>query len=141
MKEVEKKIDGIYSLLLPGPSVQNHNAILTPESSTSPSHDQLASPNEPSLGNVVIHFTDDQSLQWSTGSHSNQDIIERGLISSDEANTLLEIFKSNYGNFPFVHVPPLLSLNSFRRERPHLLLAILTVASRKHQTLQQSLEW
>lgn len=67
------------------------------------------------------------------------DVIQKGTISVQDAERLLSTFKTDYGSFPFVSLPNI-PMDSFRRERPLLLLAALTTASRKRFRLQESLE-
>lgn len=52
----------------------------------------------------------------------------------------MRIFQSKASNFPFVLVPPKMTLDSLRREKPFLLLSILTFAAFSNEKLQLKLE-
>ena len=67
------------------------------------------------------------------------DVIQKRVISVQDAQDLIHTFATDYTSFPFVLLPHI-TLDSFRRERPFLLLAALTIASRKQFKLQESLE-
>ena len=69
-----------------------------------------------------------------------QDVISRGIISFDKAEESLRVFQSSTRFFPFVAVPPRTSLDSLRREKPFLLLSILTLGAKKDFKFQQALE-
>ncbi len=143
--EVEKKIDSIYSLLQTGPISQSRLVsqppeTLTPHSLTSAegasmesessfSHD--APPN-------ASHVKD--SSHYSEEASSTIDVIQKGIVTDQEAEDLLNASTSEYGDFPWVVIPLQLPLNSFRRERPSLLLSLLALASRKQAILHKSLE-
>ena len=61
------------------------------------------------------------------------------MIPIQDAEELIQTFQKDYASFPFVLLPNL-TMDSLRRERPCLLLSVLTIASRKQFKLQQSLE-
>ena len=61
------------------------------------------------------------------------------MIPAQEAERLVRLFKTEFESFPFVLVPDL-TMDAFRRERPFLLLSVLTTASQKQLKLQESLE-
>ena len=63
-----------------------------------------------------------------------------GLITSDEAENLLNDASSEYGHFPWVVIPSQVTLEQFRRERPSLLLSLLALASRRRAIIRESLE-
>jgi hypothetical protein len=69
-----------------------------------------------------------------------QYVISRGIVSFEKAEESLRLFQSNTRFFPFVIVPPETSLDSLRRNKPFLLLSILTFGARKDWKLQKSLE-
>jgi hypothetical protein len=69
-----------------------------------------------------------------------QDVIGRDIISLEEAETYLQIYRSNSANFPFVFLNCQITLNTLRRERPLLLLAILAMASISNVQRQNKIE-
>ena len=68
------------------------------------------------------------------------DVIERGLLSVERAEELLRIYQVDSRSFPFVHVPSNATISSLRRDRPFLLLNVLTMASQRNNELQTVLE-
>ncbi|KAJ4374899.1 hypothetical protein N0V83_001977 [Neocucurbitaria cava] len=67
------------------------------------------------------------------------DLVEQ-MISSGEANALLEEYRRMSTSFPFVILPPGMTANVLHESKPMLLLAILTVASWKDHRRQMSLD-
>lgn len=67
------------------------------------------------------------------------DCISKGIVSFEEVEESLKYFKSKAQAFPFVLCPEE-GVDNLRRERPFLLLAILTFAQGKNTRLQQALE-
>ena len=63
-----------------------------------------------------------------------------GIITDDEAQALLKAASSDHEGFPWVILPSELPLYLFRRERPSLLLSLLSLATRKQAALHESLE-
>lgn len=143
--EVEKKIDSIYSLLQPGPTSQSRLVSQPPESiapntltpaesaswESERSPGQGASPNAPHV-RVSSHYCEEDS--------GTIDVIQKGIITDQEAEVLLNTSISEYGGFPWTVIPSKLPLNLFRRERPHLLLSLLALASRRQPKVHESLE-
>lgn len=68
------------------------------------------------------------------------DVISKGLIPFEHAERSLQLFKSKASQFPFVLAPPNTSLDTLRRDRPFLLLAILAFAESANEKLQLQLE-
>lgn len=68
------------------------------------------------------------------------DVIDRGLVSVETAQILLDNFRCKGAwNFPFVIIPPNTSLNSIRRDSPFLFLAIVASMSFDNSPLQRQL--
>lgn len=67
------------------------------------------------------------------------DVVQKGIISVHDAEELVRTFQTDYTGFPFVLLP-YLTMDSFRRERPFLLLSVLAITSRKQLELQEPLE-
>jgi hypothetical protein len=62
------------------------------------------------------------------------------MVSFEKAEESIRLFQSNTRFFPFVVVPPGTSLDSLRRNKPFLLLSILTFGAKKDFKLQKALE-
>lgn len=68
-------------------------------------------------------------------------MISKSIITFDLAEEFLNDFKEKYqASFPFVVVPEHMSLDMLRRERPFLLLSVLTCAAQNQFKLQDALE-
>ena len=143
MVEVEKKIDGIFSILQSKQAPSEAPTLPTPESSTSqyasPGNqlpfDQTVSATEEGLANPIA-----AQSTW-ISSEQIDDVISKGYLPFHEAEMFLEDFKMNYQrSFPCIVIPSDLSLDRFRLTRPYLLLSVLAVASKKQPVLQQILQ-
>ena len=145
--ELEKKIDDLYSHIQAGP-VQQHTAALqalqpAASSATAATIDRSLF-NQP----VASPFTDPRtgclgtpdSLPTFEEPFGRADVIQKGIITEQEAQELVKTFEMNFSSYSFLQISSSSKLASFRRERPFLLLAVLTIASRKHITLQDLLE-
>ncbi len=62
------------------------------------------------------------------------------MVTYDQAEEALRLFRETTRFFPFVVVPPQASLNSLRREKPSLLLSILAFGTKTHVKLQKALD-
>lgn len=70
------------------------------------------------------------------------DVIDRGLVQEELASVLLSEFTSYSENqFPFVAMPSYASLSYMRRDRPYVLLAILTVTADTSLQARLALEY
>ncbi|KAJ5779814.1 hypothetical protein N7457_007534 [Penicillium paradoxum] len=70
-----------------------------------------------------------------------KDVIDQGLLSLDAANMLLQEFRATLMSYcPFVIIPPHATAETLRRDKPFLLLTILTVALHDNMPLQRTLE-
>ncbi|KAJ5096850.1 hypothetical protein N7456_007571 [Penicillium angulare] len=68
------------------------------------------------------------------------DVITRGILNLETARHYLELFTTILSpNFPFVVIPPSISINQLRQEKPFLLLAVLASASYDDFPLQRLL--
>jgi hypothetical protein len=87
----------------------------------------------------------DQLLGQSSQSHSPLevkagDVIDKGLLSLDEAAALLASFmQSMMPNFPFVVLPATTTADQLRQSAPFLFLAILSVSVTNDSTLKRAL--
>lgn len=138
--EVEKKIDSIYSLLQTGPISQSRLVSQPPETLTPYSLTSAEGASMESESSFSHDAPLKDSSQYSEEASGTIDVIQKGIITDQEAEDLLNTSTSEYGDFPWVVMPFQLPLNSFRRERPSLLLSLLALASRKQVKLHESLE-
>jgi hypothetical protein len=67
-----------------------------------------------------------------------QDPISKGIISFSKAEEYVHVFRSR--SFPWVRLPKQTSLETLRKERPFLLLSVLTFAAHENVQLQRQLE-
>lgn len=143
--EMEQRLNGIFALLA---SRSNQSAskelslpVAPPEFSFPVSGRQeaftLPRPQSALHGNTPAWMSPFLSEQRFDGV---QDVISKGLISFDKAEYFLHNFNANTCNFPFVVIPPQLSLETLRREKPFLLLCILTMSASAYVPLQKLLE-
>jgi hypothetical protein len=71
---------------------------------------------------------------------SFNDAISKGIVTYSQAEAFIPYFQSRAPSFPFVLVPPKMTIDALRRERPVLLLAVLTAAANRNCKLQTRLE-
>lgn len=138
ISEVEKKIDDVYSLLQAGLMAQDKPAPQVSEQ-TGVFHQPVeSSPVDSGLGYSVDFspFSQADEPKICTG---RADVVQKGIISVHDAEELVRTFQTDYTGFPFVLLP-YLTMDSFRRERPFLLLSVLAITSRKQLELQEPLE-
>ncbi|KAL4786040.1 hypothetical protein BJX76DRAFT_139919 [Aspergillus varians] len=84
--------------------------------------------------------TSTRSLSFADGDTALEDIISRDLLDIETAERYLSTFKTKLTpHFPFVVVPPDVSVQQLRQERPFLCLAILASASYENMPLQRAL--
>ncbi|KAJ5163258.1 uncharacterized protein N7500_005088 [Penicillium coprophilum] len=72
--------------------------------------------------------------------NDRKDVVDREYLSVETAQTYLEAFRTVMTpHFPFVIIPPDVSVNHLRQDRPFLFLAIIATASFENMPLQRSL--
>lgn len=146
VRDVEEKLDGLIALISARKEALAQDAALAPETAeavpqatvtdempfldTAPAPDFFSAPAE------TISFNDlltepapppPVSIAPYPSSPMN-DVVGRGLVSEEKARQLLDEYMTTTGQlFPFVLLPPTVTLSSMRRERPFVLLAILAV--------------
>ncbi|KAL2068224.1 hypothetical protein VTL71DRAFT_16322 [Oculimacula yallundae] len=69
-----------------------------------------------------------------------QDVVSKGFITLNQADDGLRNFRSKQCAFPFVVVPSNISIDSLRRERPFLFLAIMCCVAEYNSKLQKHIE-
>jgi hypothetical protein len=67
-----------------------------------------------------------------------RDPVSKGIISFSKAEEFVDVFRNR--SFPWVRLPKQTSLETLRRERPFLLLSVLTFAAHGDVQLQRQLE-
>jgi hypothetical protein len=144
---MEQKLDGIFAIL----SASNRNPLMkdinlsnAPYPTPSVASDRNESAFIPQPHSVASNA---QSLASMTPMSSlwqkfdeSQDVIGKGIISYEKAETLLRGYGTHAPNFPFVVLSPTVSLDFLRHEKPFLLLSILTMESTSNLPLQDVLE-
>ncbi|KAJ5529942.1 hypothetical protein N7527_003335 [Penicillium freii] len=84
--------------------------------------------------------TSTRSTSLVDGDAAPEDIISRDLLDMKTAERYLTAFKTKMTpHFPFVVVPPEVSVKQLRQEKPFLCLAILASASYENMPLQRAL--
>ena len=68
------------------------------------------------------------------------DVIETGLLTSEEAMELLHAYRTNSVNFPFVPLRDNFDLSHIRRYRPVLFIGALTMACQQNKRRQLALD-
>jgi hypothetical protein len=140
---MEQKIDGLYALFSSTKAAKDH------ASPTAPNQiDELLLPldhaflprfsSSPRTEKEISCFPD-FSFPYSVVDDI-QDVISKGVVSFDQAEQSLEIFRAKASSFPFVLVPPRMKLDSMRRQKPFFLLSILTLAAPMTSKCQSQLE-
>lgn len=153
--EMEEKLDGLMALLTSrqagkeaSPS-ESSSAPSQPPSAITPPETELQAfphPISSSVSSVSFSRSDDfrsqQSLPVFTFPNFDQynDIISKGIVSTNQAEKSIRYFQSRASHFPFILVPEKMSLDAFRRERPFFLLSILSFAAHHNEKLQLRLE-
>lgn len=86
------------------------------------------------------HSTGGRSKSSVDGDASLEDIISRNFLDIETAERYLDIFKTRMTpHFPFIVIPPDLSLQELRQEKPFLCFSILAAASFENMPLQRAL--
>ncbi|EFW99108.1 c6 zinc finger domain containing protein [Grosmannia clavigera kw1407] len=171
VRDVEEKLDGLIALIAARKATAAQDAVtaLEPVQLASPP-DLLASAAEmfftapktqlplfsqpffyPSPSPVKytgISLTDfpERTITLSTANTMpvslSNDVINRNIIKEEKAQSLLSEYTVNCEQqFPFVLLPPFVTLSHMRRERPFVLLAVLTVGAETHLQARLALEF
>jgi len=69
-----------------------------------------------------------------------QDVISKGVVSFEGAEQSIHFFRSQCSSFPFIYISPQISLDTLRREKPFLLLSIITIGAQFNDKLLRVLE-
>ena len=157
---MEEKLEGLLALVAANATSQPIQA--TPATATQSPPTAPEIPSEmPSMLMPDTHLMDFTSAYATPSSSSNQseqsipqhqsvfaypifdnlqDAISKGFITLGQAGNAIELFRSKQRAFPFVVISPNLSLDSLRRQRPFLFLAILCCGTEPDFKLQQHIE-
>ncbi|KAH6715454.1 hypothetical protein DL95DRAFT_460915 [Leptodontidium sp. 2 PMI_412] len=157
--EMEEKLEGLLALVAANAANQsgvNEAPAPAPASATQPppvSHG-LSTMSMPDT--IITDFTYDTPSSSSHQSEQSipqqhpvfvypifdnlQDAISKGFISLSQAEDALRVYRSKQKAFPFVVLPPNISLDSLRRQRPFLFLAVICCATEHNYKLQQHIE-
>jgi hypothetical protein len=140
--EMEEKINGIYSLLASNrPLVEGTTPPLPPSTFSLPEPSSSSRSSSQISLQPSIHPPFSTTYQLpSVGFGQLHDAVTKGLVTFEEAEDGLEFFRTQAHRFPFVIVSPRTTLDSLRREKPFLFLAILTFATQTRPKLQAELE-
>lgn len=87
---------------------------------------QHVTPNDVDMSSSS-HYSGDQAVAG--------DVIQMGIVKYQEAEELLVLYASEHKALPWLKLPSELSLETFRQQKPFLLLSLLAVASRKQARL------
>ena len=154
---MEQRLDRLYSLISSATKGSTEKEALTPHSPPPPSFpirieappqptadfaELLAANATPGASGECPPFFSHQPI-WSAPHlifGEIEDVISKGILNFPEAEESLRLFKTKAVNFPFVLVPPHMSLDFMRREKPFLLLTILTLGAQETFKLQRTLE-
>jgi hypothetical protein len=144
---MEQKLDGIFAMLSAGNLNPLGKEMKLPDAShPTPSAagnvtDSVLVPQTRNIINNVqqLGLMTPLSPSWLKFDEL-QDAIGKGIIAYDKAEALLRGYGTHAPNFPFIVFSPTVSLDFLRREKPFLLLSVLTMASTSNQVLQDLLE-
>jgi hypothetical protein len=145
VSEMEEKLDGIFALLASGnrgtagkkldtttyrpPDLVIDSGIY--EGLNSPRRSALfSSAALPWTPSIIAGFELDEPM----------DVIGKGIISFEKADQFVRALNNTACNFPFIVIKPQTSLDFLRREKPFLLLCILTISADSNVQLQDKLE-
>jgi hypothetical protein len=144
---MEQKLDGIFAMLSASNRVTLSKDLNLPEVPypiPSTESDRGESVMVPRLRNAGVDILQPLTITNLSPSwpdfDGSQDVIGKGIITYDKAESLLRTFGTHAPNFPFIVLSQNVPLDSLRRERPFLLLSILTRASNSNLQLQDRLE-
>ncbi|TEY46934.1 hypothetical protein BOTCAL_0310g00010 [Botryotinia calthae] len=146
--EMEQKLDGILNLLAAKSQAEpQSNSTSAPVSPPEDMPLDLSEMFELSFPLLPMENTSPKPFQQislpappNVGCDGLHDVISRCIVSTKEAEDALKEFASRASAFPFVLLPPRISLESLRHERPILLLAVLASTSQSNIPVQHLLE-
>lgn len=144
--QLESKLDSLVSLLQPsGQSSQIIHDLHEPSEEHTPIDDGRQQPQEnernwphptPASSSGVVdfggapRFGNDGTIQSIVTPASTSSTLLTSPPSVNEAETFLRVFRDTMlPSFPFVHIPPSMTVHQLHRERPFFLQAIIAVVT------------
>ena len=136
---VEKKVDDIHALLQ---SLQQSNTPSTATTQTrSPSSaDDLSIYEAPSLLRARSDQLTSNALPTCFETYHHPDVFDKGILTIEQGNELLEQYKQIDTHFPFIQLQRVSNVNELRQKSPFLLLAILITPTRELRGLHSVLD-
>ncbi|XHF99593.1 hypothetical protein AWENTII_003091 [Aspergillus wentii] len=99
----------------------------------------LANSSAPAAGSISSN--DSPDIQASSQTSENGDVIDKGFLTIEAANTLVDSFKKiMMPHFPFVIIPDGMTGEKLRYEKPFVFLTVLTAAMFDNMPVQRKLE-
>lgn len=146
MAQLEKKLDSIVTLLTGNSQSRDDNAvescpspIFPPPSQSTPSSGQDA--HVTSLDELSIHLGCPNPGHGESRPHPNP-LGYNFNIRTEEADTILADYRNNMARYiPFVVIPPSLTSDDLRRDKPVLWKAIVIAACYSQPDRQEALGW
>jgi hypothetical protein len=153
--EIEEKLDGLMALFASRQT--GKEATLSASSSAPPqpttsislpatNSQSFLDPSASSASPLSCSRFDNPRAQQPLSSFSFpnfdlfNDVISKGIIGIEQAEESVRFFQSKTSSFPFVIVLPKMTLDALRRDRPFLLLSIITFGAFSNEKLQIQLE-
>ena len=147
MAEVEKKLDGIYALLSSKSPPTGEAPSLGSGSGSVTNDTPQDSPGGPTSNFMNIRMPDSDLLQQQCIGGEQQapdpphpDVVDQGIFTVEEVEQLIRVFRLEGLSFPFIQIPPDISVETMRKERPMLLLAVMAFALQRSPPLQDHME-
>jgi len=150
---MEERLESLYALLssanqakgkeiIAPPPPQQVTTVAQPEAQAPDFHEFFTTYTSPHILTETPKFSQQYPI-WSFPHFvfdDIQDVVSKCIIGFEQAEESLRFFQTKACHFPFVVVSPQTSLNSLRREKPFLLLSILTFSAQDNCKLQSTLE-
>ncbi|KAG8529147.1 uncharacterized protein KY384_005782 [Bacidia gigantensis] len=146
LADVEKRIDNIYNLLQTVGASQAAPPSTVPQSQSGKSNIASDSGNFPSNDDLSLSQSaamfppTPSSLNTEETTAGLSDVITKGILSYDDAEEALTLFKSDYAAVSLNWPSNDPDMSSLRHDHPFLLQSVLTIAYQKDATTQQRLD-
>ena len=128
-----------------GSAQSESSLVVVPDDLSSPSSSALHSgtPSSKAIKSPSVTASIESLIHSSNGavkSPADSDIIQRGIISYEDAQDLLHIFIRDYANASFIWPMGDTSLASMRRDHPVTLLAVFMVTAYGRDQLRETIQ-
>ncbi|KAE8371317.1 hypothetical protein BDV26DRAFT_276362 [Aspergillus bertholletiae] len=101
---------------------------------------ELMANAESTSANQITAANATQNSHVKNASEITMDVIARGLLSIETAQSFVDIYKTDMtSHFPFVVIPSQITASDLRQEKPFLFLAVLASAAWSNMPLQRLL--